>query len=194
MTPAEAARQARLQFGSLDDIEEECWQVRGVSLLESSLQDVRYAVRTLRKSPGFTTAAVLTLALGIGANTAIFTVINSILLSPLPYSNPQELVTMKQNDSQPNLEEIQRDNHSFSVGGGINTMAMDFTGGPEPVQIRGGLVDAGFLQTLGVSPMMGRLIAASEDVKGGPRNVVVGHGFWKISCMVIRRCWANPFC
>ena len=136
-------------------------------------------LRTLRKSPGFTTAAVLTLALGIGANTAIFTVINSVLLNPLPYPNPQELVTMKQNDSLLNLKEIQRDNHSFSLGGGINTMAMDFTGGPEPVQIHGGMVDAGFLQTLGVTPRMGRLIAASEDVKGGPRNVVVGYSFWK---------------
>ncbi len=179
MDPAEAARRARLQFGSLEQVQEECWEARGLSLLESSLQDARYAVRTLRKSPGFTTSAVLTLALGIGANTAIFTVINSVLLNPLPYPNPQELVTMKQNDSQLNLEEIQRDNHSFSVGGGINTMAMDFTGGPEPVQIRGGMVDAGFLQTLGVAPMMGRLIAASEDVKGGPRNVVLSYGFWK---------------
>jgi predicted permease len=179
MDPAEAARRARLQFGSLDQVQEECWSARGVGLFESLLQDLRYAVRTLRKSPGFTTSAVLTLALGIGANTAIFTVINSVLLNPLPYPNPQELVTTKQNDSLPNLEEFQRDNHSFSVGGGINTMAMDFTGGPEPVQIRGGIVDAGFLQTLGVTPMMGRLIAASEDVKGGPRNVVVSYGFWK---------------
>jgi putative ABC transport system permease protein len=179
MSPDEATRRARLQFGSLDQVQEECWEERGVGLLESFLQDLRYAVRTLRKSPGFTAAAVLTLALGIGANTAIFTVINSVLLNPLPYPNPQELVTMKQNDSQLNLEEIQRDNHSFSGGGGINTMAMDFIGGPEPVQVRGGLVDAGFLQTLGVAPMLGRLIAASEDVKGGPLNVVVGYGFWK---------------
>ena len=179
MSPDEAARRVRIQFGSLDQVQEECWNARGVNLLESFLQDVRYAIRTLRKSPGFTTSAVLTLALGIGANTAIFTVINSVLLNPLPYSDPQELVTMKQNDSLLNLKDIQRDNHSFVAGGGINTMPMDFTGGPEPVQIRGGLVDAGFLQTMGVRPMLGRLIDASEDVKGGPRNVVVSYGFWK---------------
>ena len=179
MSPDEAARQARLQFGSLDQVQEEYWEARGLNLLESFLQDARYAVRTLRKSPGFTACAVLTLALGIGANTAIFTVINSVLLNPLPYHDPQELVAMKQNDSQLNLHDIQRANHSFVSGGGINTMAMDFTGGREPVQIRGGLVDAGFLQTLGVAPLMGRLIDASEDVKGGPRNVVVSYGFWK---------------
>jgi putative ABC transport system permease protein len=179
MDPAEAIRQARLQFGSLDQVKEEYWEARGVGLLESVVQDVRYAGRTLRRSPWFTFCAVLTLALGIGANTAIFTVINSVLLNPLPYRDPQELVAMKQNDSQPNLQEIQRANHSFVSGGGINTMAMDFTGGPEPVQLRGGLVDAGFLQTLGVAPLMGRLIDASEDVKGGPPNVVVSYGFWK---------------
>ena len=179
MSPVEAEREARLQFGSVEQVREECWEARGVSFLESLLQDLGYAVRTLRRSPAFTICAVLTLALGIGANTAIFTVINSVLLNPLPYRDPQELVAMRPNDSLLNLEEFQRDNHSFSIGGGINTMAMDFTGGPEPVQIRGGLVDAGFLQTLGVAPMMGRLIAESEDVKGGPRNVVVSYGFWK---------------
>jgi len=179
MTPEEAERRARVQFGSLDQVQEECWEARGLGLLDSLVQDVRYAGRTLRRAPWFTFCAVLTLALGIGANTAIFTVINSVLLNPLPYHDPQQLIALKQNDSQLNLEEIQRDNHSFVSGGGINTMAMDFTGGPEPVQIRGGMIDAGFFQTLGVTPLMGRLIDASEDVKGGPRNVVLSYGFWK---------------
>jgi len=179
MSPGDAERSARLQFGSVERAQEECWEARGVSFLESFTQDVRYAVRTLRRSRWFTACAVSTLALGIGANTAIFTVINSVLLNPLPYRDPQELVAMKPNDSLPNLQEIQRANHSFVSGGGINTMPMDFTGGGEPVQIRGGLVSAGFLPTLGVAPLMGRLIAVSEDVKGGARNVVISYGFWK---------------
>lgn len=179
MEPSEAVRQARLHFGSLEQAQEECWEARGLSLLEGFVQDARYAVRTLRKSPGFTASAVLTLALGIGANTAIFTVVNSVLLNPLPYRDPQELVAMKQNDSLLNLQDIQRANHSFVSGGGINTQPMDFTGGPEPLQVRGAFVDAGFLQTLGATPLMGRLIEASEDVKGGPRNVVVSYAFWK---------------
>ncbi len=179
MTPAEAARRARLQFGSLDQVQEHCWEARGLGLLETFLQDLHYAIRTLRKSPGFTACAVLTLALGIGANTAIFTVINSVLLNPLPYPNPQELLAARPNDSLLNLQHILSQNRTFASGGGINVLAMDFTGGPEPVQIHAGYVNAGFLQTLGVPPMMGRRIDASEDVKGGPRNIVVSYGFWK---------------
>lgn len=179
MSQDEAERRARMQFGSVDRVQEECWNARGVSLLESFLQDVRYAVRTLRKSPLFTLCAVLTLALGIGANTAIFTVVNSVLLNPLPYRNPQELVAARQNDSLQNIQDTLSQTRTFASGGGINVTTMDFTGGPEPIQIRAGYVNAGVLQTLGVTPMMGRLIATSEDVKGGPRNVVVTYGFWQ---------------
>lgn len=179
MSPAEAARKARLQFGGLDQVQEECWEARGVGLLESVLQDVRYAGRTLRRSPWFTLCAVLTLALGIGANTAIFTVVNSVLLNPLPYPNPHELLTARQHDSLLNLQDIERQNHSFASGGGINVTTMDFTAGPEPVHVHAAFVSAGFLRTMGVTPLMGRLIADSEDVKGGPRNIVISYSFWK---------------
>lgn len=177
--PDEAARQARLHFGSLDQVQEEYWEARGLNLIESFFQDARYAVRTLRKAPGFTACAVLTLALGIGANTAIFTVVNSVLLNPLPYPNPQELLTARQSDSLLNVQDTLNENRTFASGGGINVLTMDFTGGAEPVQIHAGYVNAGFLQTLGVAPMMGRLIAPAEDVKGGPRNVVISYSFWK---------------
>ena len=122
---------------------------------------------------------MLTLALGIGANTAIFTVVNSVLLNPLPYPNPQELLAAKQNDSLPNLKDIQRQTKSFASSGGVNVGPMDFTGSGEPVRIHAAYVDAGLLQTLGVEPMLGRWISADEDVKGGPRNVVVSYAFWR---------------
>ena len=138
-------------------------------------QDLRYALRMLRKSPGFTAVALLTLALGIGANTAIFSVINGVLLSPLPYKDSQQLVVIKENDSLPNVIDIQREVRAFSQGGGINVDRMDYTGGAEPVQVRVGQIDAGFLETLNVQAMLGRIISRAEDVQGAPRLVMVSN-------------------
>jgi len=179
MSQAEAARRARLEFGGLDQVKNECREVRGVSLVESLAQDLHYATRTLLHSPAFTACAVLTLALGIGANTAIFSVVNRVLLDPLPYPNPQELLAARNNDSLANLEDMQRQTRSFASSGGINIEPMDFTGTGEPMRVRGAWVDSGLFATLGVQPMLGRLISADEDVKGGPRNVVLSYPFWR---------------
>ena len=179
MSDAEALRRARLEFGGLAQVKDECRDARGVSFVETLLQDLRYAARTLRHSPAFTACAVLTLALGIGANTAIFSVVNSVLLNPLPYPNPQELLAARQNDSRPNLEDIQRQTNSFASSGGVNISPVDFTGNGEPVRLHAACIDAGLLPTLGVKPILGRWISADEDVKGGPRNVVVSYPFWR---------------
>ena len=175
----EATRRARVEFGSVELAKEECREARGVSLLEAFFQDLRYGLRILRKSPGFTAVAVLTLALGIGANTAIFSVIDSLLLSPLPYPEPQQLVATRQNDSLQNIIDIQKQTRTLSQGGGVNIEAMDYTGGTEPIQIHAAFVDAGLLETFRIRPMMGRIIAPEEDVKGGPRNIVVSYQFWQ---------------
>jgi putative ABC transport system permease protein len=175
----EALRRARIEFGGLDQVKEECRDARGSQFLETLAQDVRYGLRILRKSPGFTAVAGLTLALGIGANTAIFSVIDSVLLSPLPYSEPEQLIAMKHNDSLQNVIDIQRQTRTLSQGGGVNIEAMDYTGGTEPVQILAAYVDAGLLETLGVPPMLGRIITTDEDVNGGPRNIVVSYHFWE---------------
>ena len=105
--------------------------------------------------------------------------INGVLLSPLPYKNPKQLVVMRGNDSLPNVMDIQRQVRAFSQGGGINVEPMDYTGGIEPVQVRVGLIDAGFLETLGVQAMLGRIISPGEDVQGGPRLAVVSNHFWQ---------------
>jgi len=179
MSPEEARYAALRKFGNVTRVKEETRAVWGSVWLEQLLQDIHLGFRMLHKSPGFTAVAILTLALGIGANTAIFSVINGVLLSPLPYKNPEQLVVIKEHDSLPNVVDIQRQTRAFSQGGGINVAKMDYIGATEPVQVRVGLIDAGFLETLGVQPMLGRIISSGEDVQGGPRLAMVSNHFWQ---------------
>jgi predicted permease len=179
MTADSAGAAARRRFGNATYLKEESRIAWGWEWFENLVQDVRYGLRMLRKSPGFTAVAILTLALGIGANTAIFSVINGVLLSPLPYRNPKQLVVIKEHDSLPNVMDIQRQTRAFSQGGGINVEKMDYIGASEPVQVRVGLINAGFLETLGVQPILGRVISSGEDVQGGPRLAMVSNHFWQ---------------
>jgi predicted permease len=177
--PKEEAHYAAMRAFGNATLAQEASRAEWTFFFESLVQDIGFGVRMLRKSPGFTAVAVLTLALGIGANTAIFSVINGVLLRPLPYNNPQEIVVMKENESLPNVIDIYRQTTAFSLGGAINAQPIDYTSGPEPVQIRVGLVNSGFFEILGVAPMMGRMISAAEDVRGGPRVAVLSNSFWQ---------------
>ena len=179
MSPEEARYAALRKFGNVTRIKEETREVWSFFWLGQLLQDIRLSLRALRKSPGFTAVAILTLALGIGANTAIFSVINGVLLIPLPYKDPNQLVALKKNDSPPNVMDIQRQVHAFSQGGGINVERMDYTGGTEPVHVRVGRINGAFLETLGVQPMLGRIMSPADDVQGGPRLAVVSNHFWQ---------------
>jgi predicted permease len=179
MTPEEARYAAFRKFGNITRVKEETREVWSFVWLEQLLQDIHLGFRRLRKSPGFTAVAILTLALGIGANTAIFSVINGVLLSPLPYKDPHQLVVMKEHDSLPNVIDIKREVRAFSQGGGINVDRMDYTGGAEPVQVRVGQIDAGFLETLNVQAMLGRIISRTEDVQGAARAAMVSKDFWQ---------------
>jgi len=179
MEADEARAAARRRFGNVTTLRERSRMAWGWEWFEQLEQDLGYSLRILRQSPAFAAVAVLTLSLGIGANTAIFSVIDSVLLSPLPYPEPEQLIATKQNDSLQNVIDIQRQTRTLSKGGGVNIEPMDYTGGTEPVQILAAYVDAGLLETLDVPPLLGRVITPVEDVSGGPRNIVVSYHFWQ---------------
>ncbi len=143
------------------------------------MNDLRYAFRQLVRQPGFAFVAVLTLALGIGANTAIFTVVNGVLLQPLPYPQPERLVTFESNQSAPELEDVAAQNHSFASVGGVGTQAADYTGGAEPVQLELGLTTGDFFATFGAQVQLGRTFGAIEDRLGAPRVIVLTNGLWQ---------------
>ena len=146
--------------------------------METLFKDIRYGMRSLLKRPSFTVIAVVTLALGIGVNTAIFSVINAVLLRPLPYLEPSRLVTFRSNQSAPDLADIEPQSRTFSKFGGEVKQALDYTAGSEPVQFQTGQVTGGFFETLGVKAERGRVITPDDDKLGGPYVTVLSHALW----------------
>jgi putative ABC transport system permease protein len=142
-------------------------------------QDIRFGLRLLVKNPGFALVAIITMALGIGANTAIFSVVNGVLLRPLPYPEPERLVTMRSNMSLPDMTDFQQRTRTLEDGGGAVLQALDYTGGAEPLQVQAALSTAGLFRVLGARVTLGRVISAEEDRMGGERVVVLTHGFWQ---------------
>jgi putative ABC transport system permease protein len=147
--------------------------------MDAFLKDIRYGLRSLLKRPGFTAIAVITLALGIGVNTAIFSVINAVLLRPLPYVEPARLITFRSNQSAPDLADVEAQSHTFSKLGGEVRQALDYTAGSEPTQIQTGHVSGGFFETLGVKAERGRVFTADDDKTGGPFVVVLSQELWR---------------
>lgn len=147
--------------------------------MDTLLKDVRYGIRSLLKRPGFSTIAIVTLALGIGANTAIFSVINAVLLRPLPYDQPDRLVTFRANQSPPDLADVEANTRTFSNLGGEVLAPLDYTGGGEPVQFQIGQVSGGYFATLGIKPARGRFINHDDDRNGAPFVVVLSHSLWQ---------------
>src|SRR5436190_1270574 len=147
--------------------------------MDTLLKDLRYGIRSLLKRPAFTVVAVLTLALGIGVNTAIFSVINAVLLRPLPYSDPARLITFRSNQSAPDLADVEAQSRAFSKLGGEVRQALDYTAGNEPVQIQTGQVTGGFFETLGIKAERGRMITAADDKSGAPFVVVLSQKLWR---------------
>jgi predicted permease len=189
--PAEEARYAAIRkFGNVTLVKEQTREVWTIVWLEQLLQDARYAVRMLRRSPGFTAVAVLTLALGIGANTAIFSVVQAVILEPLPYPQPNRLVMLlervhlrtyqnERNDPSPgNFADWRAQNSVFEDVAAIQDRSFNLTGSGEPVRIEGEAVSASLFSILQVHPAFGRTFGPDEDVPGGPKVVVMGYGLW----------------
>ena len=147
--------------------------------MDTFFRDLRYAARLLIKSPAFTAVALLSIALGIGANTTVFSVINAVLLRPLSYEQPERLVTFRSNQSAPDLEDVIKASRTFTKFGGEVLAPLAYTAGAEPIQFQVGQVTGGYFDTLGVKAARGRYITSDDDKSGGPFVVVLSHDLWK---------------
>ncbi|HUA00089.1 MAG TPA: ABC transporter permease [Candidatus Aquilonibacter sp.] len=197
MTPEEARRQALIQLGGVDQTKESYRDRRGVPSLESLLQDVRFGLRMLRKNPGFTAVAILTLALGIGANTAIFSLTDQVLLRSLPVRNPRQLVELVSpgpehghtwsdgiqgsSFSYPMFEDLRGTlGQSFSGVLATYPVTVDVSGLAAPERVAGELVSGNYFDVLGVAPALGRVFSMyDETAAGGNPVVVLTYGFWQ---------------
>lgn len=187
----EAMRRARREFGGLERAKEECRDARGITFFESLLQDIRYALRTLRNSPVFTVIAIFTLALGSGANTAIFSLIDTVVLRMLPVRNPQELVQLSRFDPSRGgqgdlyftnaIWEQVRYHHDdlFSSALAWSTDRFDLAQGGAVQNANGIFVSGDFFNALGVRPAVGRLLTVADDQRGCPALAVISYGFWQ---------------
>jgi putative ABC transport system permease protein len=179
MSNVQARRLARIRLGGTEQIKEAHRDQRGLPFIETLWQDIRFGARQLRRNPGFTVVAVITLGLGIGADAGIFSVVNGVLLAALPYPHPEQLFVLKSNESLPDLEDLQRLTNSFAAIGGVNYQALDYTGAAEPVQVEAALCNREAFEIFGARPVIGRLLSADEDRYGGTRSVILSYAFWQ---------------
>jgi len=193
MSPEEARRQALIKLGGIEPSKELHRQVRGLPFLDSIVQDLRYTFRTLKRDRGFTVIAVLILGLGIGANTAVFSVVDTILLRPLPFAKPQQLVWIAppptkcgfscETYSADAFEEFRAQNRSLQDVTGYFAFSTEdnyrLTGRGEPLPATGIDMAGNFFQVLGVQPSLGRLFTANETRKGSHPVVLLANAYWK---------------
>ncbi len=183
--PEEARRAARLEMGSPEAVKDWIRDAGWESTMETFFRDLRFGLRMLRKHPGFAAIAVLTLALGIGANTAIFSVFHGVLLEPLPFPDPHRLVTLWSQEDWPygtngpeyfDLRERQTTLAGLAV---YRVVGGNLSGQGDPVRVTAAAVTAGFFPVLGVEPMLGRAFGEEEDQPGKDPVAVLRHGFWQ---------------
>jgi putative ABC transport system permease protein len=188
MPPAEARRAALRSFGNFDSVRQRAWEVRGGGMLETFFQDLRYGARVLARNPAFTAVAVLTLALGIGANTAIFSVVHQLLLRPLPYPDAERLVmlweitpsgTHQNTTSVGNFRRWREQSTAFEGMAGFVDQRANLTGAGEPEEIPIQLATPELFRVLGVGPILGRGLTREDSLPKAPRVAVLSHGFWQ---------------
>jgi len=189
MNPDEARRQARVKLGNHSRIREDFRRQAGLPFLEVLRQDLRYGIRMLRKAPAFAAIAIITLALGIGANTAIFSVVNGVLLRPLPYDDPGGLINVfntapsrdldKFGASPPDFRALRERNQTLTSLSALSISFFNLTGPAEPERLRAAVVSAEYFRTLGVKPVIGRAFLPNEEQWGSHRVVILSDGFWR---------------
>ena len=188
MAPDEARRNALLKLGGLEQTKENCRDRRGLPFLEIGFQDFRFALRTLRKSSGFTAVAVLTLALGIGANSAIFTVVYGVLFRPLPFLEPNRIVELVEMDhgqsgeldlTATQLQRLRELRPAFEHIAGWTDIGFNIAVGNAAEHVRGTPVSADYFQVLGIHPAIGREFLPEEDRGEGQRVAILSHTLWK---------------
>jgi putative ABC transport system permease protein len=189
LPPEEARRQARLKFGSPDGVRERVWRYRSLPWIEDVLRDLRFVLRSLRKTPGFTAIAILVLTIGIGVNTAVFSVINTVLLKPLSYPEPDRLVMLMNTGPQgsfpganvPKYAAWHQQTSIFDKVAGYDTggAGLNVTGGDHPLQVQGVHVTADYFSMFGAPVIAGRTFTAAEDRPHAGRTVVLSYALWK---------------
>ncbi|MGD0222954.1 MAG: ABC transporter permease [Terriglobia bacterium] len=191
MTPKEARFAALRALGGVEQIKEECRDMRKVNYFENFLQDVRYGLRVLRRNPGFATAAILTLALGIGATTAIFSIVDTVMLKPLPFPTADRLVRVRSLfavtgnggvASYPDFLDWRARNHVFEGMAAFRTGDFTLVGPREPFHLQGAVVSAQLFSLLGVKPALGRSFLPDEDkpaAAGGTDPLILSYGLWQ---------------
>ena len=182
MSRDDARRAALVELGGIERVKDEVREIRSGALLETTARDIRYAVRTLARSPGFTIVAITALALGIGATTAIFSVVNGVLLRPLPYRDPERLVVVLHEGRNPvapaNYLDWKRQNSVFSTMGAAQFWSGNVTG-ESTERVQGLEVTSDVLAMTGIRPLLGRVFRPEDDAPSGDRPIVLSWGYWQ---------------
>jgi MacB-like periplasmic core domain len=184
LTREAAMRQARLEFGGVEAYKDDCRQARGLRLLDDLRGDLRYAIRTLTRTPTFTLTAIVSLALGIGVNTIVFSVVNALVLKPLPIERPQDVVFLQTgqgfpSQSFPNYRDLRDQNVSLAGLVGYRPSPINLESGAAPVRTWGYLATGNYFDVLGVKPALGRFFHQEDDLhEGDAPFAVISYDAW----------------
>ena len=187
MPPEEARRAARIELGGIEQVKEQVREEWLGNWLRSVISDCRYGARQLRKNPGFSVVVVITLALGIGATTAIFSVVYGVLLRPLPYTDANRIMAVFEVNSQgrwahladPNFDDFRDQNRSFQAIAKYNDYVVSVSGAAQPSRTTAAHVSPDFLKVFGIQPILGRDFTADDAKKGAGPSVLVSYGYWR---------------